>query len=142
MSAAESLHTSRQLVVFELAHEQYALPIERVQEIIRYTDPRHVTTDSTWVKGVINLRGKIVPVCDLAARIGAQADDAQTANIVIVDIPDGTAGLIVNRVNEVLTIDEHQIEVAPATSDAAVRDIAKIDGRLVVLIDPGALVVS
>ncbi len=142
MSAAESLHTSRQLVVFELEHEQYALPIERVQEIIRYTDPRHVATDSPWVKGVINLRGKIVPVCDLAARIGAQADDAQTANIVIVDIPDGTAGLIVNRVNEVLTIDEHQIEVAPATSDAAVRDIAKIDDRLVVLIDPGALVVT
>ena len=131
--------SQQQLVVFELSQEQYGLPIERVQEIIRYAAPRHVSTDSAWIRGVINLRGKIVPVWDLAARIGAPSDTADTANIVIVETPAGTTGLIVNHVTEVLTIDAAQIEATPSVSDQAVREIAKLDGRLVVLLDPQAL---
>jgi purine-binding chemotaxis protein CheW len=129
----------RQLVVFELSQEQYGLPIEQVQEIIRYAAPRHVSAECAWIRGVINLRGKIVPVWDLAARIGAPAGAAETANIVIVETPQGTAGLIVNHVTEVLTIDAAQIEATPSVSDHAVHEIAKLDGRLVVLLDPQAL---
>jgi chemotaxis signal transduction protein len=66
---------TRQLVIFTLADEEYALPITRVQEIIRYTQPRSVASSTPWIRGVINLRGKIVPVCDLAMRttVGCQA---------------------------------------------------------------------
>ena len=70
MSTAE---TTRQLVIFSLGSEEYALPITRVQEIIRYTEPRMVASRTAWIRGVINLRGKIVPVCDLAERLGLRA---------------------------------------------------------------------
>ena len=66
--------TSRQLVVFTLGNEEYALPIRQVHEIIRYTEPRSVAAESGWVRGVISLRGKIVPVYELAARLGLQAE--------------------------------------------------------------------
>ena len=55
----------RQLVVFTLGAEQYALPIQQVHEIIRYTEPRSVASRVSWVRGVISLRGRIVPVYDL-----------------------------------------------------------------------------
>ena len=62
--------TSQQLVVFSLGSEEYALPIGAVHEIIRYTEPRSVASDVPWIRGVIGLRGKIIPIYDLAARIG------------------------------------------------------------------------
>ena len=62
--------TSQQLVVFSLGAEEYALPIGSVHEIIRFTEPRSVASDAAWIRGVIGLRGKIIPIFDLAARIG------------------------------------------------------------------------
>src|SRR5258707_717509 len=59
--------TSQQLVVFSLGAEEYALPIAAVHEIIRFTEPRSVASEAAWVRGVIGLRGKIIPVFDLAA---------------------------------------------------------------------------
>ena len=61
---------ARQLVVFNLGDEHYALPIAQVHEIIRYAEPRSVVSRTDWVKGVISLRGQIIPVYDLAARLG------------------------------------------------------------------------
>jgi purine-binding chemotaxis protein CheW len=64
-----SAHTdSQQVVVFSLGGEQYALPIASVSEIIRYTPPRSIASADRYTHGVIGLRGKIVPVFDLAAR--------------------------------------------------------------------------
>ena len=62
--------TSQQLVVFSIGSEEYALPIGAVHEIIRYTEPRSVTSDVPWIRGVIGLRGKIIPIYDLASRMG------------------------------------------------------------------------
>src|SRR5262245_6544979 len=101
MSTSDS---TRQLVIFSLGEEEYALPITRVQEIIRYTEPRGVASPVAWVRGVINLRGKIVPVCDLALRLGLPSDRREGAKIVIVETETGTAGVIVDDVDEVLTV--------------------------------------
>jgi purine-binding chemotaxis protein CheW len=60
---------ARQLVVFTLAGEQHALAIKQVHKIIRYTQPRPVASTQDWVRGVLSLRGRIVPVYDLAARL-------------------------------------------------------------------------
>ena len=60
---------SQQLVVFSIGTEEYALPIGTVHEIIRFTEPRSVASDVPWIRGVIGLRGKIIPIYDLAARI-------------------------------------------------------------------------
>src|SRR3954463_2374929 len=67
---SEETTTTHQLVVFSLGEEEYALPTGAVHEIIRYTEPRSVASSIGWIRGVISLRGKIVPVYDLAARLG------------------------------------------------------------------------
>jgi purine-binding chemotaxis protein CheW len=127
---------SRQLVVFSLGDEEYALPIAQVHEIIRYTEPRSVASASAWIRGVINLRGRIVPVYDLAARLGQPAAGGKESNIVIVEAGDGIAGVVVDDVDQVLTVDEGQLERAPASGNGAIEAIAKLDDRLIVLLQP------
>ena len=130
---------TRQLVIFSLGSEEYALPITRVQEIIRYAAPRSVASQTAWIRGVINLRGKIVPVCDLALRLGLPTERVDTAKIVIVETDSGTAGVIVDDVDEVLTVTDEQLEdVAVADSDY-VEAIAKVGDRLAILLNPDGL---
>ncbi len=129
-----------QAVVFTLGDDEYALPVEQVREVIAYRDPRRVAGNAPWVRGVINLRGSIVPVCDLAARLGRDGERSPSAKIVIVEVPAGAAGLIVDSVREVLTVDAAQLDRVTFTDDAAVTGIAKLGERLVVLLDaPSAL---
>ena len=97
LAGPQAATVALQLVVFSLGEEEYALPITDVQEIIRYTEPRAVASESPWIRGVISLRGKIVPVCDLATRLGLPVD-GERANIVIVETASGTAGVIVDEV--------------------------------------------
>lgn len=131
--------TVRQLVVFSLGDEEYALPTTRVQEIIRYTEPRVVASNAAWIRGVISLRGKIVPVCDLAARLGIRAEEPDTAKIVIVEAQGGAAGVVVDDVEEVLTVDESQLDDVPVSGAAFIEGIAKLDDRLVILLDPDGI---
>jgi purine-binding chemotaxis protein CheW len=131
--------TSQQLVVFSLGGEEYALPIGAVHEIIRYTEPRSVASDQPWIHGVIGLRGKIIPIYDLAARMGLPAPKEELGKIVIVETRTGQAGVVVGDVEEVLTVTEDQLEGVPTTGNAAIQSIAKIGDRLVVLLDPEGL---
>ncbi len=130
---------SAQLVVFTLGREEYALPITQVQEIIRYTEPRAVASAAAWIRGVISLRGKIVPVCDLAARLGLAAERADNAKIVIVETVTGTAGIVVDEVEEVLTVDDAQLDSVPGAGADFIEAIAKIDDRLVILLNPDGI---
>ena len=92
-----------QLVVFALGDEEYGLPITQVQEIIRFSQPRTIPNPARSIRGVINLRGRIIPVCDLKRQLNVGtadvADDA--CKIVIVESVGGSAGLMVDGVNEV-----------------------------------------
>jgi len=127
---------AQQLVVFSLGDEEYALPITQVQEIIRYTEPRAVASEAAWIKGVISLRGKIVPVCELAARLGLHAEVTPNAKIVIVETAGATAGVIVDEVQEVLTVDSSQLDSVPAAGTEFIDAIAKIVDRLVIMLNP------
>jgi purine-binding chemotaxis protein CheW len=131
--------STRQLVIFSLGNEEYALPITRVQEIIRYTEPRSVASQTPWIRGVINLRGRIVPVCDLALRLGLPTERLETAKIVIVETELGTAGVIVDDVEEVLTVSLDQLENAPGADPDYVEAIAKVGDRLAILLNPDGL---
>jgi purine-binding chemotaxis protein CheW len=132
----------RQLVVFSLGEEEYALPITQVHEIIRYTEPRSVASTDPSVRGVISLRGKILPVYDLATRLGVGSGPTRPgeAKIVIVETAQDMAGVIVDDVEEVITIDAEQIGEAPSAGGRSIDGIAKIDDRLVVLLDPEGIV--
>jgi purine-binding chemotaxis protein CheW len=135
---SDAATASRQLVVFSLGTEEYAFPIQSVHEIIRYTEPRTVNSDVPWIQGVISLRGKIVSVHDLATRLGAQAGDGER-KIVIVEANGDQAGVVVDDVEEVLTIEAEHLDEVPGTADDAIEAIAKIDDRLVVLLDPAGI---
>jgi purine-binding chemotaxis protein CheW len=134
-----AIQLNQQLVVFSLGNEEYALPITKVQEIIRYTEPRAVASETAWIRGVISLRGKIVPVCDLAARLGLQSERHPDAKIVIVETENGTAGVIVDDVEEVLTVEPEQLDAVPAAGTDFIEAIAKIDDRLVVLLNANGI---
>ena len=131
--------TTRQLVIFSLGQEEYALPITQVQEIIRYTEPRSVASQTRWIRGVINLRGNIVPVCDLAERLGLGLERPESAKIVIVETASGSAGVIVDDVDEVLTVTSEQLEDVPTADPAYVDAVAKVGERLAILLKPDGL---
>jgi purine-binding chemotaxis protein CheW len=129
----------RQLVVFTLGTEHYALAIQQVHEIIRYSEPRSVASRAGWVRGVISLRGRIVPVYDLAARLGLPSELTEQTKIVIVEVGNETAGVIVDGVEEVLTVEEGQLQEAPGADTTLIESIAKISDGLVVLLKPSAI---
>ena len=129
----------RQLVVFTLGTEHYALGIQQVHEIIRYSEPRSVASRVDWVRGVISLRGRIVPVYDLAARLGVPSELTEQTKIVIVEAGNETAGVIVDGVEEVLTVEDEHMQDAPGADSTLIDSIAKVGNRLVVLLKAGAI---
>ena len=132
--------TSQQLVVFSLGSEEYALPIGSVHEIIRFTEPRTVASDAAWIRGVIGLRGKIIPIFDLAARMELEiAAESEAGKIVIVESGTGQVGIMVDEVEEVLTVSSDQLEDVPSANTDSIEAIAKIEDRLVILLNPEGL---
>lgn len=128
-----------QLVAFTLGEEEYGIPITLVQEIIRHTPPRPIPGSSMHVEGVINLRGRIIPVVDLKRRFGIHSDITSDTKIVIVELGDTTVGVIVDEVREVITISTEITEAAPAGVASAsaeyIESVAKLEGRLLVILD-------
>jgi purine-binding chemotaxis protein CheW len=136
--AAMSDTTSQQLVVFSLGSEEYALPIGAVHEIIRFTEPRTVASEVAWIRGVIGLRGKIIPIFDLCARMQLAAGETE-GKIVIVETGTGQVGVMVDEVEEVLTVTAEMLEDVPTADRDTIEAIAKIDDRLVILLNPEGL---
>lgn len=127
-----------QLVVCALGNEEYGLPVGQVREIVRYSEPRPVASDVPWMRGVISLRGRLVPVHDLAARLGLVTSPAgetrhppREAKLVIVETAHEPIGVLVDDVVEVLTISAAQLEPVPSGSG----QIARVGERLVLLLD-------
>lgn len=138
MSDTVATSTTQQLVVFSLGSEEYALPISTVHEIIRFTEPRSVVSDVPWVRGVIGLRGKIIPIYDLGARLGLQVGTTP-GKIVIVESGSEQVGVMVDEVEEVLTVSSAQLEDVAAASRESIQSVAKIDDRLVILLNSDGL---
>ncbi len=128
---------AHQLVVFTLGAEEYGVPIKLVQEIIRYTEPRPIPGSPHGVEGVINLRGRIIPVVDLRARFSSMGERPAESKIVIVELEETTVGVIVDEVKEVLSVAADQCEAPPeGAGDAEYLDaVAKLDGRLLVILN-------
>jgi purine-binding chemotaxis protein CheW len=128
-----------QLVVFEVADESFGIDINAVQEIIRLQQITEVPRAPMHVKGVINLRGKVIPVVDLREKLGfMQGEETKSSRIVVVDITGTTVGMIVDAVTEVLRIGSEQIEEPSSIIESYeqyLRGIGKIDNRLILLLD-------
>jgi len=132
-------------LTFVLGREHYGVPVLKVREIIRLCDITPVPQMPPYIKGVLNLRGKIIPVADLRVKFGlASADNTDLTCIVVVSItlPDKTAslmGLIVDAVEEVVSIVASEIEPTPDFGAAIDTDyilgMAKIKGAVKALLD-------
>jgi len=140
MSAAPTLHTDEQLVVFRLAGESYGIDIFRVNEIIRLREITPIPRTDQHIRGLVNLRGKTIPVVDLHARfsIGAM-EDTDATRIIVVESDQGNVGVVVDEVREVITLDPEQVEQTPALVTSVdtefVKGVAKQDGQLITLLD-------
>jgi purine-binding chemotaxis protein CheW len=127
--------STTQIVVFSLGEEAYALPIGSVHEIILWTQPRQVASDDPSVRGVISLRGRIVPVFDLATRLGVSSQLSETSKILIVASDDSMAGVVVDDVEDVFTVDRAEFSKGGThVCGACVDGVAEIEGRLIVLL--------
>ena len=122
---------TEQLVVCALGREQYGLPIAQVREIVRFSEPRPVASDVPWMRGVVSLRGRLLPVHDLAARLGVSADGGPAAKLVVLETAAEPVGVLVDDVVEVLSVGAEQIEAVPGGSGR----IARVGERLVLLLD-------
>jgi purine-binding chemotaxis protein CheW len=134
----------QQHLTFVLGGEVFAIGILAIKEIIEYTSPVEVPMMPAYVRGVINLRGAVVPVADLCVRFGRPASPVTKRTcIVIVEIAaDGErqdVGLVVDAVNEVLDIPRADIEPPPAFGAKIraefIRGMGKVNGKLVMLLD-------
>jgi purine-binding chemotaxis protein CheW len=132
--------TQLQLVTFEVGDEEFAIDILTVQEINRMMSITRVPQSPPSVEGVINLRGRIIPVVDLRKRFALQNQaTGNDSRIIVVEVCSRTLGFIVDRVNEVLRVDSSIVEPAPELAFSAssdyVRGVGKLNDRLLILLD-------
>jgi purine-binding chemotaxis protein CheW len=132
--------TELQIVGFRIGRETFGLPISLVHEIVRPPEITNVPHAPEYVEGVMNLRGRIVPVIDLRRRFGETAIENKRKNrVLVVDVDGRAVGLVVDSASEVLKISDGQIEPPPNVfaDDATnyVTGVAKYQDRLIILVD-------
>jgi purine-binding chemotaxis protein CheW len=141
---AAAVFAAGKFLSFYLSKEEYGIEILKVREIIGMVDVTPLPRTPEFVKGVINLRGKIIPVIDLRLKFGmAPAEYTSETCIVVVESEregEGAMqiGCIVDTVSEVLSVGADQFEVAPRCADAGleyVNGLAKIKDRVIILLD-------
>lgn len=142
---AESAEQQQQYLTFSLGEEMFAIGILAIREIIEYSGLTEVPMTPPFIRGVINLRGSVVPVIDLTVRFGRAANEATKRTCIVIietEAADGQhhqMGVIVDAVSEVLEIPNTDIEPPPAFG-AHIRidfisGMGKVDGKFVVMLD-------
>jgi len=135
---------AHQYLTFALTGEMFAVGILNVKEIIEYGTLTEIPMMPSFIRGVINLRGSVVPVIDLAARFGGQASQVQRRTcIVIVEVPQEEGkheiGIMVDAVSEVLEIPGSEIEPAPVFGAKIRADfiagMGKVNSKFVIILD-------
>ena len=127
----------RELIAFELAGSPYAIPVERVREIVRVRAMTRVPRVPDWVRGVVTLRGEVVQVIDLRMRLGlaAEATNRRSRIVVLHGDDDRVTGVLVDSVREVLRVDEESFSASGEGDVGAVSELCLQDGEFVSIID-------
>lgn len=130
-----------QLVSFNIGEEEFGVDILKVQEINRMLNVTQVPNSPSYVDGVINLRGKVIPVIDLRSRFGMpRIEHTKNTRIVVVELVGKTVGFVVDAVSEVLRIPKSITEPPPQTvmqnmKTDYITSVAKLEDRLLILLD-------
>ncbi|NLK97242.1 chemotaxis protein CheW [Defluviitalea saccharophila] len=138
---------SKQYVVFKLGNEEYGIDIQKVQIIERIQNITRVPKSPYFIKGVINLRGEIIPVMSLRSKFDLEEDEYNDeTRIIIVEIEDSKIGMIVDQVKEVLQISTEAIEnVQGFTSDINfnfIQGVGKVNDHIVTLLNLKSIIDS
>ncbi len=133
-----------QLVTFSIGEEEFGVNILQVQEIIRTMDITKVPRSPDFVEGVINLRGKVIPIVDMRSRFGLSSKEHDKyTRIIVIEIEMMIVGFVVDAVSEVLRIPANSVQPPPpvvAGMDADYIDgVGKLDDRLLILLDLDSL---
>lgn len=145
MADNETVSDELKLIIFKLGREEYGMDILKVQEIKRMMSITRVPSTPSFIKGVINLRGSVLPVIDLRTRLGLfEAELTEAARIIVVLVNEGVVGFIVDEVVEVTTINPQNVEAVQTLSNGLsaeyISGIAKADSRLYIMLNPDAIV--
>ena len=131
-----------QYVTFQIGEEEYGISIQLVQEIIRYNKPTKVSNGNPVIKGVINFRGRIIPVIDMYKKFNMfeQQYDAYTV-IIVIEVNNKTMGIIVDRVSDIMSFDREDIQLvdkdfAEDIKTQHLKGLAKYNNRIIMLLDP------
>jgi len=138
-------------LTFAISEEEYGLPVLKVREIIKMMSITKVPQAPQHVRGVINLRGKVIPVIDVRLKFGfASQDYTERTCIIVVDVtlPAGPVmmGIIVDQVSEVLSITPEEIEPTPEFGEhvetSYMKGMAKVKGKVKILLDLDQVLIS
>jgi purine-binding chemotaxis protein CheW len=128
----------KEYVIFRLADESYGIDIDYVENIEKHTEITRVPYTEKYIKGVINLRGNIIPVIDVRTRFGIEAKEPdKDSRIMIINLEELKVGLLVDASSEVLQMTADAIEPAPrviGNEDDYVANIGKDNGRIIMIV--------
>ncbi len=138
---------SSEFLTFTLGQEEYAIDILRVQEIRGYEPPTLIANAPAFIKGVINLRGIIVPIVDLRIKFNlAQVEYTPFTVVIILNVASRVVGIVVDSVSDVIRLNPAQIRPTPdfsATFDTRyIQGLATVEGRMLIVTDIEQLMVS
>ena len=132
----------RQYISFSIGEEEYGLELLSVKEVIRLREITWLPKAPSFIKGIINLRGDIIPIIDLRDRFGLDARVATAmTRVIVVEVDGRLMGMVVDSASQVVRIPPEQIDPAPpilgSFSGDFITGVGKLDGRLLVILDPG-----
>ncbi|MBB5204513.1 purine-binding chemotaxis protein CheW [Inhella inkyongensis] len=137
---------SKQFLTFRIGAEEYGIDILKVQEIRSYEAPTRIAHAPSFVKGVVNLRGVIVPIMDMRLRLGCDAQYSGFTVVIVLNIGNRVLGMVVDSVSDVLELTADQIRPAPEMAAAIdsrfVTGLGKIGERILILLDIEGMVAS
>jgi purine-binding chemotaxis protein CheW len=138
--SAEAAALISEFLIFKLGHEEYGIDIMRVQEIRSFETPTRMATMPAFIKGVINLRGVIVPILDMRIKFDLAEVNYNDATVVIVlNIGHRVVGMVVDGVSDVIALTPAQLRAVPEFSSAIGSDyllaIGSVEERMLILLD-------
>jgi purine-binding chemotaxis protein CheW len=138
---------AREYLTFRLGDEEYGIDILKVQEIRGYENPTRIANAPHFLKGVVNLRGTIVPIVDLRLRFGCASNEYNSFTVsIVLHIGQRTIGVVVDSVSDVMEIPADCVRTAPemasAIEAAYIRGLAQVGERMVILLDIESMLVS
>ncbi len=139
-SKQANVANEKQLVVFSLYGEEFGIEITQVKEIIKLREITRLPHTVSFIEGVTNLRGEVIPVIDLKKRFGVGSTEASEDNrIIIAEVNDNRVGFIVDAVTEVLRIPDSAIDPPPRSvaglKEEYLQGIGKLEDRLLIVLD-------